>query len=174
MKNIGIFAVLLAACLLLAGCKGAENSADVDATIPVETQAPLTTWDRAGVTLELPENFNDCSDLPFGQQYEFLYSGSMLGIYGTKESKDTVSEGITDLASYSAHQAAAMNAEANTINGISIITYEIDTQDDPQTYVCAFYETETDYWTITSYCPSRMYEFYQETMLSYVTAATIQ
>ena len=176
MKKFGIFAVLFAFCLVFAGCKGAEKPADAEATdpAPIVTEPAIIDWNRSGATLKLPDNFNDCSELPLGQQYEFLYSGSMLGIYGIKESKDNVAEGITDLASYCSTKATALNAEIKEVNSIPTLTYEEDTQDDPQTYVCAYYETETDYWTITSYCPSIMHETYQETMLSYITSATIQ
>lgn len=171
-----ILSVLFLISILLVGCKKPDTPTE-NPSVPTQTTVPATepprqSFERAGISLELPENFRDYSEYPMSQEYEFLYASDFVGIFAIQESKDTVNEAVTTLETYCTYQASVLSGEAAQNAGIWTITYQDLTQNEPQTYICAVYETEDAYWTVKSYCPSDLYETYKEAMLSYVTAVT--
>ena len=169
-----ILSVLFLVSILLVGCKKPAPPAanpTVPTTVPA-TEPPKVDFQRAGITLALPENFIDYSDYPMNQGYEFWYAGDYVGIFAIQESKDTIDESVTNLESYCAYQATVLGGEAAQNAGIWTFSYEDLTQNEPQTFICAVYETKDAYWMVKSYCPSDLYETHKEAMLSYVTAAT--
>ena len=181
MKKISIIAVVLALILVFVGCKDADKTdrnsgqTPVDSTeIPEETEPREIVYERVGVSIRLPETFKDCSELPLGKKYDFLYASEMIGIYGTHIRKDDTAEGIVDLAGFCQQTAASVQGETKEHNGILTVSYVQDSQGEKDQYVCAFFETEIEYVIITAYCPERMYEFYQNDMLSYITEAKVQ
>ncbi len=181
MKYISIIALLLTVCLLFVGCKDAKQSGNnpleqlptINSSLSVETEPQEVTFERAGVSMRLPGKFKDCSEYPLGSNYDFLYACDMIGIYGNRINKDDTEESVVDLAGYCQQTAASVQGEAKEHNGIWTVSYIVDSQGEQETYVCAFYETEAEYVTITSYCPERMYEIYQNEMISYITQAKV-
>ena len=179
MKYMSILAILLIGCMLLVGCNqadsaGATQAQDPHADAPEETIPLEVTYSRKGVSFTLPSNFSDYSELPLGTQYAFLYAEPYIGIQGIEDVKADLSEEITSLEAYATEQAAAFGTQAEDRNGIWTAVYEDQDQNEPQMIVCAFYETETAYWTIQSYCTSDMFETNQDAMWSYVTAAAFE
>ena len=172
-----IFAVLMVAmllCGLFAGCNNSADEETLPATIPEATEPEEKEFLKNGIKFTLPGNFEDYSQAPAGQEYTFLYAGPYNGVYGTEDSKASLPESVKDLASYAAHQATALGGEAVQKDGIWTLTYEDLTKNEPQMFVCAFYEGQDCYWTVTAYCPSQCYEEDQEIMWGYVTAVTFE
>lgn len=177
MKYIRIFAVLLAIGLLFAGCKENDEPQMTFPKIPysqVGIAPTKVTYTHQGVTMELPKDFSDNTQTPSGKNYSFMYGAASMGITGEKVSKNELSEEITSLELFAADYAAALQAEALQKDGFWTVQYEDPSQNEPQMYVCAFYETEDAYWIITSYCPSQTFENYSQDMWQYVTSATFE
>ena len=179
MKKISIIAVLLAFCLLFAACKESAETPSTqtptDASgVPVETEPQEITFSRNGVTVTLPGNFTDFSEAPVGKPYAFLYADPLVGLFGIEESKETVDESVTSLETYAAYRASLVGGEAMEQDGLWTLSYEDNTQNEVQNMVCAFYETESAYWTIQSYCTWDCFETSEEVMWSYVKAVTFE
>ena len=179
MKYTSIFAILLIGCLLLVGCNNAEPVKETGSQIPndqinEETEPQTVTFTRMDVTFTLPANFTDYSETPIGAPYDFLYAEAYIGLLGIIDVKEDLSEEINSLESYAASQASALGTQAEEKDGVWMALYEDLEQNEPQMYLCAFYETDTAFWTIKSYCTSDAYENNQDTMWSYVTAATFE
>ncbi len=177
MKYIRIFTVLLAIGLLFAGCKkNDESKSNYPQISPDQIGIASTdnTFSHNGVSMTLPSSFSDYTDLPIGQEYSFLYGASTVGISGLEVSKDTVSEEITSLELYAADYANQMSGEATQKDGIWSVQYEDLSQNEPQTYICALYETENAYWIISGYCPSQVFEDYGQDMWVSIASAVFE
>ena len=177
MKYIRIFVLLLAFCLLFAGCKkNDESKSNYPQITPDQIGSAPTeiTFSHNGVSMTLPSSFSDYTDLPVAENYSFLYGASMVGIHGQEIGKDTVAEEITSLELYAADYASHMSGEAEQSEGIWTVQYEDLSENEPQMYVCALYETEDSYWIISAYCPSLVFEDYSQDMLESVTSAVYE
>lgn len=182
MKYISIIALLLTVCFLFAGCKDGkqkgknplEQVPTLHGSLSVETEPQEVTFTHSGVTVTLPGNFQDYTELPLGEQYTFLYAEPFVGLIGIEDIKEDLDDNITSLEAYAAYQASVFGGEAVEKDGLWTLVYEDLTQNEPQKMVCAFYETEQAYWMIQAYCTSDTFETHEEAMWSYVKAPTFE
>lgn len=172
-KLLSIMLAVMLLCGVFTGCNSADEET-LPATVPEATEPEEKEFLKNGIQLTLPGDFSDYSDYPIGQAYTFLYAGPSDGVYGMEDSKASLPETVTDLASYAAYQATLLGGEAVQKDGVWTLTYEDLTRNEPETNLCAFYEGNDCYWTVTAYCPSRSYEENQEIMWGYVTAVTFE
>ena len=170
MKYLRILILLLAFCLLFAGCKNSDSHDPVDQT-NTPTEAPFS---RGGVRFDLPEDFSDYSELPLGQNYDFLYANSFIGIYGMKDNSGGLDEEISSLEAFVAVQAEKCGAEASKKDNCWVFSYEDLEQNEPQMIVCAIYQVGDYYWSIYSYCPSDLFESNSEAMWGYITSPVFE
>lgn len=165
MKTIRIIAVMLLLCLLLPGCKKAEDSQSTQPTAAQPTEP--TPYARSGAVLELPGDFFDYSDTPLGEGHSFLYGNDLMGIMGDEYSKTETA--ADSLEAFAQSQAEMHGVEATQKDGFWTITYEDPNQNEPQIFICAFHETQSSYWIVSAYCPDRMLEDCQADMWKYAT-----
>lgn len=159
MKNtVKILAVLMAVCLLFAGCKEKEAK---------------NSFSKDGLYIAFPDIFTDYCDTPLAEDYDFLFAGDYVGVLGISESKKDMPETVTDLQSYAGYIAEGYNQQVTEKDGFLTVSYEDLEMNDPQMYVCVFVETENHYWSIRSYCMSDSYENNAEMMWKYITAVEI-
>ena len=166
MRFIRILTLLLALCLVFAGCGKSDNPA-------IENQEPVD-FGRGGVIFDLPEEFTDYSDSPLAAHYVFLYASPYVGIYGLRDHSGGLDEEISSFEAFVQSIAQRYNTEATQKDGIWVISYEDLEQNEPQTIVCAFYEVGDMYWSICSYCPSDLFEDNSEAMWGYVTSVKFE
>lgn len=173
MKIIRLLVVLMALCLLFVGCNNEPDSvptiADDLSASPVQP-----AFNRGGVRFNLPEEFSDYSQSPMGQNYEFLYADSFVGIYGLKDNSGGLDEEIDSLEAFVAAQAEKHGAEPTQKEDYWVFSYEDLEQNEPQMMVCAFYEVGDFYWSIYSYCPSDLFESSSEAMWGYITSPVFE
>ena len=166
-----LLSVLLLLSVFLCSCKQDKKDTMTPTAVSTIPQASEPTepvhFDTEEVSFVLPGDFTDFTDSPFGQRYDFAYACDFVGVVGISQEKNQEA----DLAAYAAAYAAEKGSEAVQKDGFWSVTYEDLTQNEPQTFVCAFYETENKYWTVESYCPSILFENYAEDMWSYVISA---
>ena len=161
MKILKYFLCLLALGMLLCSCK--QTVAKTEAQQP---DAPIL-FTRNGATLELPTKFFDYSESPIGVGHSFLYGSDVMGIMGDQYIKTrTESE---SLESFVQSQAELHRVQATQKDGFWTITYDDPTQNEPQIYICVFYETQSSYWIVSAYCPDRMFEDCCTDMWNYAT-----
>ena len=174
-KILSVFLLLALLLTAFAGCKAGETP-ETTAPSPLAdpTEPGEQVFTKNGLKIQLPDFFTDYSDLPIGQGYSFLYAGPYNGVEGIEEKKADMPESVTDLASYAAHQQAIYGGELTQKDGIWTLVYQDPTQNETQTYVCAFYETDAGYWSVKAYCPEDVYATYEADLWSYVTAVTFE
>ena len=179
MKPVRILAILLLMCIIFSGCKNRKEEQKPGLKFPqisssqVGTAPADVTFSYFGASMTLPPEFSDYSHTPLGEQYDFLYSSSFLGIYGTFVEKSSVEE-ITSVQQFAQDYAAQQQGEAVQKDGIWSLQYDDLTKNEPHTNLCAFYETQDNYWVITAYCPSQSFEHYNQDMWYYVSSATFE
>lgn len=179
MKYVSIIAVLLAMCLMFAGCK---DKAQTDPTqlptdnsgVPVETEPQEVTFRHNGAVVTLPSSFIDYTLMPLAADYTFLYGDSMVGLSGIEDLKEEIDPSVTSLETYVAYRANLVGGEAVQQDGLWTLSYEDLTQNEPQMLVSVFHETERGYWIIQSYCPSDVFETHQADMWNYVKSVTFE
>lgn len=164
-KVVTIFLVVLMLFSVFTGCKKEEQSTPVTTVKPQTTG--LKTFTCNGLTMELPEKFYDYSDSPIGVGHSFLYGSDFMGIMGD-EYKKSENE-FTSLDEFVQAQADAHSTQAAQKDGFWTITYEDPSQNEPQIYICTFYETQSSYWIISTYCPDIMLEDCQADMWNFAT-----
>ena len=181
MKYISIIAVLLAMCLVFAGCKDneqtdkpAEQTPTAAPADPVETESQEVTFSNNGAVITLPGTFTDYTGKPIAEGYAFLYGEVMMGLRGIEDQKADMDESVTSLESYAAYQASVFGGEAVQQDNLWTLSYEDLSENEPQMFVCVFYETENAFWTVQSYCPSNVFENCQADMWNYVKAVTFE
>lgn len=172
MKYIRILAVLLAMCLLFAGCKGSSDHKTPDELF--DEEQPDADFSRCGIVFDLPEDFTDYSNSPLATNYEFLYASPYVGIYGLKDHAGGLDEEINSFEIFVSKIAERYGTEATQKDGIWVMSYEDPEQNEPQMIVCAFYEVGDMYWSICSYCPSDLFEENGDAMWGYVTSVTFE
>ena len=171
MKFIRILILLLAFCLLFAGCKNAESVQEPEEPEIQVTEPPFS---HGGVHFSLPEDFTDYTKLPLGQNYEFLYANAHMGIYGLKDNSGGLDEEINSLEAFAAAQAERNGTEAVKKDTCWTFSYEDQTQNEPQMIICAIYESGDYYWSIFAYCPSDLFESNSEAMWGYITTPVFE
>ena len=172
MKFVRISLLILAFCLLFAGC----GNANMDIELPEDsafepTEAPFS---RGGVKFDLPEDFSDYSDLPLGQNYNFLYASSTMGIYGMMDIAGGLDEEISTLDTFVAAQAERRGVEATKNENCWTFSYEDLEQNEPQTFVCAIYEVDGCFWSIYAYCPTELFAENGDAMWRYITTPVFE
>ena len=180
MKYISIIAVLLAMCLLFAGCKDdpaqtPDTPVQTDGTgVPVETEPAEYTFSYNGATVTLPNTFTDYTLYPIAADYTFLYAEPLIGLCGIEDLKDEIDPSVTSLETYVAYRAGLVGGEAVQQDGLWTLTYEDQSQNEPQMMVCVFHETERGYWIIKSYCTSDVFAEHETDMWNYVKSVTFE
>ena len=181
MKYISILAVVLTMCLLFAGCgKNGENqdpntpAQNIGSSGVEETEPQEHIFRYNGAQMVLPLDFSDYTLAPIASDYTFLYADAMKGIIGIEERKEEIDPAVTSLESYAAYHAAKFGGEAVQTEGFWTLEYEDLTQNEPQMFVCVFYETERAYWTVKSYCTSDTFETFETVMWDYVKSVTFE
>ncbi len=165
--------VLLSVLFLIAACLAGCEQSTAGGNTPVEpSEDPSTVeqeFSRHEISFTFPGDFIDYTNTPVGQGYSFLYANSQLGLIGLEEPK----EKYPDFAGFLAAKADELGAEATQKNGFWTLTYIDETQNEPQTMLCIFYESESSFWTVKAYCPEDVYTTYAETMWEYATSAKL-
>ena len=171
-KFLQIIAICLLFGVLFPGCKKKQ----LEEVVPTygDVIAPGTEIDekileRNGVRMILLEEFEDYSESPMGQAYEFLYAAEYVGVYGSRFAKNPQ----LDLESFSQYNSAEWCVQAEQKDGVWVVEYVDDTQNEPQAMVCAFYESRDAYWMIQAYCPQELFAQCQEIMYACVLTAQI-
>lgn len=160
MKNtVKLLAVLMAVCMLFAGCKGKEAK---------------NSFSQDGLYIAFPDIFVDYCDTPLAEGYDFLFAGDYVGVLGSSSDKNEQPEGVSDLRSYAEHKAQMYGAQLQEKDGFLTASYEDLEMNDPQMYVYIFVESKNCYWSIGAYCMSDSYENNAEMMWKYITAVEVK
>ena len=181
MKYISILAVIVTMCLLFVGCGKNGNTQNPGTPVQndssngaVEAEPQENIFRYNGAQMVLPADFSDYTLSPIASDYTFLYADAMKGIIGIEDMKEDIDPNVTSLESYAAYQAEKYDAEAVQTEGLWTLVYEDLTQNEPQMFICAFYETEDAYWTVKSYCTTDMFETFEAEMWDYVKSVTFE
>lgn len=167
-----IFIILLAVCLTAACTVGCNSNSGGESTTaaPTEPPAPTQILSKSSISFAFPEDFIDYTDSPINDGNTFLFANGSLGLIGNEVSKDN----FQSFSDYIEAQALETESDAIEKDGFWTLTYVDNTQNEPQTTVCVFYEIESSYWTVKAYCPEDVYSIYQETLWKYITSATFE
>ena len=138
-------AALFLALLLLAGC-GAQE--------------PENTYRFDGLAVTLTGDYSDLSQESYAQNYAFLYGSTELSVLGMRTGKQY-------LPNFTLREYAGLMLKKNKLtceiqDADALYTADyvsaVDDQGTEYHYLTAFYETETDFWTVQIYCPQETFE----------------
>lgn len=171
-KAIKLLAILLTFCLLLTGC---ELGILKDAFEAANNGGKEKAFTNAGVTVTLTTSFLDFTNTATNTgKYPFIYASDSIGIIGVQENKAELFDSFEemDLEGYAnlISELYDLNTAAQQKDGFWMLTYETDAADEPQTFVCVFYETDADFWNIQGYCTTAKYAENQEAIWKYLTS----
>lgn len=144
-------AALFLALLLLAGC-GAQE--------------PEKTYRFDGLTVTLAGDFADLSTEDYAQGYSFFYGSTKLSILGMRTGKEYLPDFTLREYAGLMLRKNKLDCEIQETDGLYWIEYtsSVDDQGSEYCYLAAFYETETDFWTVQTYCPRETYGENREAM----------
>ena len=173
MKRLLI--VFFTVCLLACGFAGCKSN-DSGVATPVDpTEPEKKTFKKNNLTIQLPVDFTDQSDMAYAKDYTFLYANSNTGVQGVEILKSSLPETIKDIKSFVESEAEKIGVTAEQKDNLWTITYVDEiTNPDPERYVCAFYEGSESYWIVKAYCREDVYEAYKADLWAYVTATTVK
>ena len=151
------------------------EATEPEETEPEVTEPEATELEQGILTLDLPDGFLDYSNTAVAGDYAFMYVNDEIGILGVQENKEELFayfeemdlEGYANLIA----ELYGLESTAEQIDGVWSIAYEAEASGTSYTYVCAFYETEADFWNVQGYCETDKYEQLAEDIWQYITSA---
>ena len=182
MKKLLIILCAAAMLFSLCACELLDSLTEygdvlVDAAEANRNPGKIKTYSHAGVSFELPNSFLDFTGKEIAGDYPFLYANDEIGILGIQENKAEYEAvlGQTDLRGYAETIAELYELDTTVTekDGFITFTYETESEGEMQTFVCVFYETDTDFWNIQGYCESDIYPLNEDDIWEYLTSATI-
>lgn len=189
MKKILTLILVLTLCLCFAGCgetlaelgQQLEDMGQVmdDAMDAVQNPDQEKTFTNNGATLTLTTSFLDFTETEKNtEEYPFLYASDTIGILSIAEDKKELFDafGEMELQGYAELIAELyeLDVTVEQKDGFWFYTYESTSSDVPQTFLCVFCETQTQYWNLQSYCDATLYAENQEAMWKYLTSAVFE
>ena len=172
MRKIAI-CLILCCCLLFTACDAALLGDALDA---VQNPNQEKSFTNAGATLKLTTSFLDFTNTSQNSEYNFMYASDTIGILGIQENKEELFDafGTMDLEGYAnlIAELYEIDATAENKNGFWTFSYTTPADGVEQTFVCVFYETETDFWNVQGYCESSLYAENKDALWQYLTSVT--
>lgn len=165
----------------------ATNSPAIDETEPAvdettepvvenpveETTEPVLEESTDLYTLYLDPGFLNYSNTQAAEGYAFLYASEEIGILGVQDNKAELYEYFDemDLEGYAnlIAELYELDAVATQKDGIWTLTYTSDISGTSYTYVCAFHETDADFWNVQAYCITEDFDTYEADIWRYIS-----
>ena len=149
------------------------EATEPEVTEPEETEPEATELAKGVLILDRPSGFQDYSNTELAGDYAFMYMSNEIGIMAVQENKEELFSYFEemDLEGYAnlIAELYGLDSAAEQYDGIWSIAYSSDASGTSYTYICAFYETETDFWNVQGYCESDKYEQLGESIWQYIT-----
>lgn len=150
------------------------EATEPEVTEPEVTEPEATELKKGVLTLDCPSGFQDYTDTEVAGDYAFMYMSNEIGILGVQENKEELFayfeemdlEGYANLIA----ELYGLDSIAEQYDGVWSIAYSSESSGTNFTYVCAFYETEADFWNIQGYCETDKYEELGEDIWQYITS----
>ena len=151
-----LFALALAALLLLTGCNSPSATKD---------------FASAGLTLTLPNVFADISGEQYGTGATFLYGYGDRFILGVKEDKATICQHYPDISLLEfgtvVIQAHKLSCKLTQKDGFYCFRYTAD----GISYLAVVLESSDAFWTVQAYCPEEKFPELEDSFWSYLKTA---
>ena len=163
LKRTGAFLlVLVLAASLLTGCPGKEDAQTVTCN---------------ELSLTLPGSFEDLSQTVSSNELSLLYGSGTTVVMVTRE---TVASLEKDFPQLDAGQYAQLFVRSNNLpgkvtleEGIPTFTYTAGTGENAMTYLCGFYRSETHFWVVQAYCPTKEFDTNRDSLWSILFSVTV-
>ena len=134
-------------------------------------------FERNGLTLKLPEYFEDKSSESYAGSYDFLYTYGGIGFLGIQEKRSDFPAGYENmnLEAYGKFVIFGndLSCELQKKDGFYTFTYEKDAPEGKLTYVAIVLENKDAFWTVQAYCVSSFYEKNASFMWNTLTSAKL-
>ena len=118
-------------------------------------------YQQNGISLTLPNHFEDKSSESYAADYSFLYTYGGIGFLGIRENRSDFPAGYEnmDLEAYGKFIIYGNNLSCNLEkkDGFYTFSYEKDAPEGKLTYVAILLENQDAFYTVQAYCVSSFY-----------------
>ncbi len=164
MKRLaGLFAAVLLLTALFTGCNSSETE---------------KTFTCGELSITLPADYKDLSDQKYAEEYDFLYGASSKAVLGFTQERAPLEEKVPDITAKTYAQmfmeAVQLPGTVTEQDGLVTFTYTANADGTEVTYLCSAFMSETNFWIVQFYCPSKDYGKNEADFLGYLRTVTLQ
>ena len=159
-----ITAVILALLMITACFSGCELTKE-------------KAFTKDGLTITLPGHFQDLSGQDYAQGMSFLYGFGNVAVMGIREQKAGLEAYMSELTleNYGKLMISTNGLSCQLTQKDDLLTfvYEVENSGTSYTYLSAVFESDSDFWTVQSYCTTATYAKNYDAMWSYLKSVVV-